>query len=606
MKVEYPFHGLVPKDPIENLKFRIAVQNRASKDPEFADDILYMCSVDPLFWINTFVLTYDPRYEPFPKLPFILYEYQEEALKEIFSAIGRRDLLVEKSRDMGATWLIAMAFLWCWRFKDLRSFLVASAKEELVEKSGDVRTIYYKIDFALQNLPKWMLPRGFSWNLHRTKRHLENPENGSVIDGEATTADLTRGDRRHAVLFDEFASVANGHKVLAASRDVSKCRLFNSTPKGTDNAFYTLIDKDKIRKLRFHWTQHPVKAAGLYTTDEHGHLKILDPDGYPADYQPILNGKLRSPWYDNECDRAATLQEIAQEIDIDYMGSGWQFFDADSIRTYMKEMVRPPMYVGDIDFEIGTCEPTGFREDENGSIKIWCQLGRDFVYDKSRKCVLSVDVSAGTGASNSVVIAYDKITKAKILEYANPFARPETLANQAYAIGRWLGNPMLIWESNGPGMQFWARIKELGYSPVYLRRTEESLSGKVSDIPGWPSSKNGKVVILGRYRSALDRRHIQNYSKASLDETLEYVHNPDGSVVHARARDKIDPTGANANHGDRCMADALALVLLKLDKSMRVQRGEKPEVPYGSLAWRMQMAKAEESPSHRRLGKGWR
>lgn len=57
------------------------------------------------FFLNGFGWTYDPRRHPFAKLPFILYSFQVKAMADLLDVIAKEDLLIEKSRDMGASWL---------------------------------------------------------------------------------------------------------------------------------------------------------------------------------------------------------------------------------------------------------------------------------------------------------------------------------------------------------------------------------------------------------------------------------------------------------------------------------------------------------------------
>lgn len=93
----------------------------------------------------------------------------------------------------------------------------------------------WKLDHLIKWCPKWLLP-----TFTRTKMHLTNLETGSSIDGESTNQNFGRGDRRTGVVLDEFAAVENGHAILRATRDVTRCRIFNSTPNGTGNAFYDI------------------------------------------------------------------------------------------------------------------------------------------------------------------------------------------------------------------------------------------------------------------------------------------------------------------------------------------------------------------------------
>lgn len=607
VSVSSPLNWRVPKKPKKNLRFRRKILRRAAEDVRFADALYQACATDPLFFINVFGWTYDPRAEPFPKLPFVLYEFQEDALLKVIGAIGKRDLLVEKSRDMGASWIMISAVVWMWLFRPMQSFLLVSRVEKYVDDSGNPKSLFWKIDFLIDNLPSWLKPQGYTKGEHRTKMHIENPENGSVIDGESTNKDVARGDRRTAIILDEFAAVELGHKVLSATRDATNCRIFNSTPAGTNNAFYDMRQQyagtDKI--LRFHWSEHPNKSKGLYTTDEDGNLKILDVAGFPENYIPILDGKLRSPWYDNECSRCASPQEVAQELDIDYLGSGHQYFSPEKVTEAIRSHARAPILVGDLDYDIQTAAPTEFREAPEGRLKLWFFLDRDGNPPPDFKIVLGIDISAGTGASNSAIVGWNAVTMEKVLEYKNPFIRPEALAYQAVAIGKWLSNAYMIWERNGPGRQFGSRVMELHYGNVYCKRRIEAYSKEVSDVPGWDSTKETKAILLGAYRSTVENGAAVNRSKEALEECLEYIFAPNGKIEHSRAADKLDPSGASENHGDCVIADALAVMGIEERKHTPAAKKEK-EAPVGSLAWRHKQKADLEKLSNRELSEAWR
>lgn len=586
MLVKSELNHRIPRDLRSNLAWRADAMRRVLRDPPAAEFYVEACRRDPLFFINGFAWTYSPKECPtHPKQPFVLYKrFQDSAFLDILEAIGDHDLLIEKSRDMGASYLNIYAVGYCWRFFDGFSGLFVSRVEDLVDKPGNPKAMFWKFDYLMDNFPMWLLPVGYDKNIHRSKLHVENPENGAVIDGESTTGNVARGDRRTAILLDEFAAVEFGHRVLSSTRDATNCRLFNSTPCGTSNAFYD-IRQTTIKKLRLHWSEHPIKSKGLYTTDEHGFLKVIDKENYPLDYKSILDNKLRSPWYDKECERAASDQEIAQELDIDYLGSGFQYFNSRNIEKAIRDQARPPDYVGDLEYDDMTGDPIRFTPNPSGSLRLWCMLDGDMKPIASgHKFSAGADVSAGTGASNSCLEGFDITTCVKAFEYVNPHIRPEQFAKQSVAICKWFGNAQLIWESYGPGSQFGAKLQELKYSHIYLRKRDEALSGKQSDIPGWCPTKEGKLVVMGTYRAAVERGECINRSKEALEETLEYIHLPDGSIEHSRALSKVDPSGARTNHGDRCIADALAWKLLKERSYVSVE--EKKEVPVGCLQWR--------------------
>ena len=541
-------------------------------------------------------------------------------LLEVIRAANSHDLLIEKSRDMGASWVNLTAILWVWLFRRDKMILVGSRNDEYVDKGGNPKALFYRLDYLLDTLPVWLQPVGYSKVQHRSRNHLANPESGSVIDGESTTENFGTGDRRSIILLDEFSKVKNGHEIVASTQAVGPCRIFNGTPFGVNNAFYELTLKPDIARVRLHWTQHPIKALGLYkkvngkyvAIDEKYWSDVDDPEAEMLRFDqmiidrgvPLPESKERSPWYAEECKRAISAALIAQEQDIDYLGSGHQYFSSVAVNETIRKYAQPAFLVGDLDYDFQTGEPIRFREHEKGCLRLWLTLdavGKPSIGE--HKVAIGCDISAGTGASNSSACAWDDLTNEKLAEFVSPSIRPEAFAVYAVALAKWLNKAQLIWEANGPGSQFGARVVEIGYGNIYLRKNDESLTGRVSDIPGWASGKESKLVLLGAYREAIESGECVNKSKEALLETLEYIFTPDGSIEHARATNKIDPSGARANHGDRVIADALAWKGITYRKSG--PRKIEPEIPVGCLAWRNKVKEKKKQLPNHELSEEW-
>ena len=593
-----PFYGLVPKDVDANLRFRRGLLQRAADcgdEPArdlFRQEQWIMCARDPLYAINAYGWTYDPRLTP-SAVPFVTWDYQDRAILDLLDSIDTgEDVVIEKSRDMGASWIMLSVFWWRWMFVPNQSFLMVSRKEEYVDKIGDPKALFWKVDFLLKHMPGWMLPR-----FERKKLHFGNLDNGSTIDGESTNGDVARGDRRTAICLDEFAAVENGRRVLAATGDATRCRWFNSTPAGTANAFYEVVNSG-VRKVRMHWSQHPHKGAGLYTSDEAGRLQIIDTSFvFPDGYQFICDGKMRSPWYDKECKRRHSDLEIKQELDIDYIGSGSLFFDVAELDEHQEKFARDPLMMGELDHELDTLEPKEFVRRNNGKLLLWCGLMSDGKPPPGNY-VIGCDVANGTGASNSVACIADRETGEKVAEFASSMVKPEGFAKFAVALARWFHGAMLGWEANGPGRGFGDAVLEAGYRNIYYRRQDTSISRKVSDVPGWFSTADNKTALLTEYRSHLGRGDFVNRSVQSLMECRQYVHGPNGPE-HAAAMTTEDPSGARQQHGDRVIADALANRFCRLVK--RVEKDQSMDPPVGSFAWR----RAERERDRRSNEEGW-
>lgn len=251
-----------------------------------------ICSKDILYWFNVFAWTYDPRKNGMEcHLPFITYDFQDEYILSLLEAIRKgEDILVEKSRDMGASWCILGVMTWCWLFDDSFQGLVGSRKAEYVDDAS-IASLFGKVDYLLNRMPAWMLG-DFNPKKDRIQMKLRNPKNGNLIAGETANRDFSRAGRFTCVLLDEFAFWDWGNSVWKATADSTRCRITISTSNGMGNKYHQLvrlIDKGlmAIKKIRLHWKLHPDK------TEE---------------------------WYRQECTRRTPV-EVAQELDISYENS---------------------------------------------------------------------------------------------------------------------------------------------------------------------------------------------------------------------------------------------------------------------------------------------
>jgi hypothetical protein len=619
--MDFPHYNLIPKGYAANLEWRRNVLTEAANDPAFAASIKKMCAEDCLFYINGFAWTYDPRDQKVPNKPFITYsEFQDDAIEQVILAIDEGyDIAWPKSRTMGASWMGLSIFEWFWHFKNDLSFLLISRNEDYVDKKGNPKALFWKIDFIHRNQPRWLLPTGRHLggkDPNRKLLHLENADTKSVIDGESTTGDAGRGDRRTAMFIDEHAAFAldDGFKVLKSSRDTSKCRIFNSTPQGGNNAFYEVVHNSSAKVYRMHWSKHPDYNKGLYSSEQvdgiyqlkrlddfFGVCKTMrkewdDPKDFifPEEYPFILDGRMRSPWYDNECSRCVSDQEIAQELDIDFLGSDFQFFDQDFIMVLVREYCMPPMMKGHIRFDPKTLEPKGFEPDINGPLSLWFnvagsgELLTDLSFFEDGKYGLGSDISLGTGASNSVTVIVDLTTGKKIASWKDSKTGPKDFCDITIALAKWANKGHMIWDaSGGTGRVFTQHLlEERKYRNIYYRRSEGKVRERISDQPGYFLNAEDRAVLLDDYRSKLSKRAYINPSEAGMMETLQFVCEPGGKVSHSASLNSQDPTGARTAHGDEVIADALASRLLTLKKSEVT--AEKKKAPWMSPAWRFE------------------
>ena len=224
-----------PEIPRENAIYRDRMLIACGKDRELATEVLALCSKNISWCFNTFFWTFDPR-RASPAVPFVLWGYQRELLQRLEESYkSQKDILIEKSRDMGATWVILAWLFYHWRFDKGFQALIGSRLETLIDKHGDMATHFDRLRWMTQHLPKWWLPAGFDLSKHAPYMQMVNNENGCAILGQSVTDGFSRQGRYGVVWVDEFAFCESADNAWRAMADL---RLFQ---------YY--------RKLIHHWLE---------------------------------------------------------------------------------------------------------------------------------------------------------------------------------------------------------------------------------------------------------------------------------------------------------------------------------------------------------------
>ena len=107
---------------------------------------LQRCREDPCYWFDNYVWTYNPKLEAGSRwIKFVLFPKQREYLLWRLERIrDHEDGLVEKSRDVGMTWLNVGSQVHQWLFEEDFAGGFGSATEAKLDRIGDPKTILEK------------------------------------------------------------------------------------------------------------------------------------------------------------------------------------------------------------------------------------------------------------------------------------------------------------------------------------------------------------------------------------------------------------------------------------------------------------------------------
>lgn len=532
---KFPFYWELPRDHIENIKWRVYVRERCLDDLEFREDIVAMCEQDVAFFAETLVSIFEPRPTP-RELPPMLWLDQVDVLAWSEECYGRRDMGLEKSRGIGASWLYAIFLYHKWLFHSNTKIGMLS-KDETSLDSPDSNSLMGKLVFIHKALPAWLR---FGLNGKDIMRRVQsehtlyNLVNGATVQGFVPTDEKVRSLRFTCMFYDEFAFLTRDvQKQMNSSVHTTPNRFFISTWNGPDNAFHYIMRKEKSTLLRceMYWWNNPERWKGCYEWKK-GKLEIYDKSyDFPKDYPFVTDGLIRSPWVDFELRRAGSdAQSALEELYGLQAESARKLLRAACIDIISTTVVAP-YKTGDI---VEGADGPIWVDDPNGPIHLYDEVGEGAKGPFSAGC----DISFGRGASYSTLEVLELESGQQVLEFATNELNPVSFAQKVNLILRWLngdrgdGHTYLTFENNGDqGNAFGQETVRLGYGNV-MRRAYATVvpKGKEATYFGMRNRDGGlanlleveRAVMAGEcvVRSEYLRRELGAYDKDEKGKPL--------------------------------------------------------------------------------------
>jgi hypothetical protein len=574
---------------------------------KWASRLRLACQEDFLFFANAFGWLLEPRSTERPKLPYLTWPCQDKAFQTFIESLGNNDVMVDKSRGMGATWMVVYLFLWRCIFFEEQHFGLVSQDADLVDNRDDTDALLQKVDFAVRHLPRFLRPE-----VRQAKLRRAFLKTGSTMMGYAATANVMSGGRKLAILMDELAKFglnkANAdYQAMASTQHVSECRFLVSTLYMPYGAYYDEFTNPSlgVRRVVLDWKDVPYRRKGLYTATNQ-RLQIIDKDyRFPSDYPFILDGRTRSIWYDKEWNRAnSTPEKMDREVDRRIEALGSQFFPNTTLEMVERAHQQPALARGQVTYDTDTHDVT-WNPSEGGPMSLWCPLD---IYGRpscDRDYAIGADISAGTSgdlSSNSVAQIIDLTTGEQVGEYVTPSEPPTQFCNTVVALGKWFSGPggpaVINWEIDGPtGSAFGKELNRLNWGNTFMRDAPDSHGKKKLKKPGWKNSSDNLGHLFSEMSRAMASNQLIVRSRPLLAECRQYVW-MQGKIEHARSKSTDDQAARGRAHGDRVVAMGLAW-LAKQDRGPAVKsepnESQIPDyAPQGCMARRMAERDIEE------------
>lgn len=477
---------------------------------------LVKCTRSPRYYLNTYGKVYNAKKG---YVPFELFGYQDGILYEFED---KRFNIILKSRQTGLSTLAAGYIAWMLCFHRAKEVVVVADKQE------NAVNFIRKVKSIIRKSPRWLVPNILTDN----KKSIEM-STGSKVTAHATTSNAARSESLSLLVIDE-AAIINTNKVddlwAAAYPTLSMggSAIIISTPKGVGNFYHKQWEKAVNKQSDFnpimvHWTQHPI-----YSKDLTWVCSYIDPDtSDPCDHVQ-LNGdvfsnvpcekcgnqtlKPTSPWYVTACNQLGDPRKVAQEYNMDFLGSGDNVILDEFIKEAEKN-VRVPIRTGGFDHNLW----------------VWQEPLPEVKY------LICADVARGDGSDYSGAHVLRQDTKEQVAEYRGKVP-PDLYADFLCELGYQYNKAHLVVEANSIGYGTCLKLVENEYPNIYYsikgqyssknkNKLDKALRTKENMVPGFQTSSASRPLVVASLEEHIRRKTVIVHSSRLISELRTLIWN---------------------------------------------------------------------------------
>jgi len=272
---------------------RLARLTRIRRQPEMLPDLNGYYRENPAQFINDWGVTFDPRNvsRGVPALaPFILFERQKELIDYVIRKWKHgEDGLIEKSRDVGASWIVMGLSCTLCLFNTGLVIGVGSRKESYVDENGAPKSLFWKGRCFIKHLPREF--KGTWDESDAPFMRIGFPDTGSFISGEAGDG-IGRGDRTGLYWVDEAAHLDRPELVDYSLSATTNTRIDLSSVNGMNNPFAEKRHSGRVEVFTFRWESDPRKDAEWYEQQKAKLPPVVVAQEIDLDYSASVEGIL--------------------------------------------------------------------------------------------------------------------------------------------------------------------------------------------------------------------------------------------------------------------------------------------------------------------------
>ncbi len=455
------------------------------------------CTQSPAYYLENYGKVYNSQKG---YVPFRLYGYQKDALNDFEN---HRYNITLKSRQTGLSTLSAGYIAWMVIFFQAKEVVVVADKAD--NAMGFIR----KVKTFVAKSPKWLVPTITSDN----KKSLEFG-NGSRVVAQATTRNAGRSESLSLLVIDEAGIIDSGKvdelwEAAYPTLSMGGKAIIISTPKGVGNFYHrqwiAAVNKESdFNPITIHWTQNPIygKDVEWFCTDIHCGKKQEKAKewGDPCEHcgMQIMP---TSPWYRNACKQLGDPRKIAQEYDMDFLGSGENLILSEHIVAMEARHVKPPERIGGFDHNLWVWE-----EPMPGEQYLIC-----------------ADVARGDGGDYSACHVIKLSNMEQVAEYRAKLP-PDMFAKFLVGLGGDYNTALIAVEANSIGYATCLKLVDMKYKNIYYsqkgqyNKKQNAKRRTEATVPGFMTTASSRPLLMAQLEENVRTQGVIIHSSRTTNE----------------------------------------------------------------------------------------
>ena len=426
------------------------------------------CALDPVHFFRKYCYITHPVKG---RVLFHLYPFQEEVLNDFRN---NRFCIINKSRQLGISTLVAGFSLWTMLFNKDKTVLCIATKQETAKGMVD------KVQFMYNNLPNWL--KGNQKPISDNKLSLKLANNSQIIATSAAS-DAGRSYAVSLLLVDEAAFIEGIDRIYTSIKPTIATGggiIALSSPNGVGNWFHKMyteaeIGKNDFKAIKLPWNLHPDRDEKWESTERTN----------------------------------MSIREFAQEYDCDFLGSGNSVIEPDLLTFYEETYIQDPVE----------------RRFMGGDFWVWNYP------DYNKQYIVCADVARGDGSDYSAFHVIDATTCEQVAEYKSQIDT-RTYGNMLVSVATEYNNALLVVENANIGWDVVNTIIEKGYQKLYYSpraygemHIDKWLSKMESEqtVPGFTTSTKTRPLVISKMESYIREKAFIFRSKRLLEELRVFI-----------------------------------------------------------------------------------